>query len=66
MHMIIRTRREAVRGVCVSCYRRLFLMCIFLVSVLAAVRRRRGRDVVTPGQRDAVTPPLLLTYVIDV
>ena len=40
--------------------------CVLLVSVLAAVRGRRGRDVVAPGQRDAVTPPLLLTNVLDV
>ena len=39
---------------------------MLLVSVLAAVRGRRGRDVVTPGQRDAVAPPLLFTHVLDV
>ena len=38
---------------------------MLLVSVLA-VCGRRGRDVVMPGRRDAATPPLLLTSVLDV
>ena len=58
-----------VRGTCCAvCSVVLFCRCdvlscsvmlcsVLSCSVLTAVRGRRGRDVVTPGQRDAVTPP---------
>ena len=72
MHVIMHRRREAVRGVRVCACVLLsmsvldvYYCCMLLVSVLFAVRGRRWRDVVRHGQRDAATPPLFLTYVLD-